>query len=71
MTGDIKSRIEATFYQLELIKQAIRGIAHRGATGCFSVEDIEGEVLQVEEVISGVQAVLAKAGEELVRKAAA
>ena len=71
MTNDIKNQIEATFYQLELVKQAIRGIAHRGATGCLALENIEGEVLAVEEVIDGVQAVLEKAGEELVGKAAA
>jgi hypothetical protein len=71
MTSDINRTIEATFYQLELIKQVIRGIAHRGATGCFRIEDIESEVLQVEEVIDGVQAVLEKAGEALVKRAAA
>jgi hypothetical protein len=71
MTNDITHTIEATFYQLELVKQAIRGIAHRGATGCLEVADIESEVLAVEGVIDGVQAVLEKAGEELVGKAAA
>lgn len=71
MTNDITHTIEATFYQLELVKQAIRGIAHRGATGCLGLENIEGEVLAVEEVIDGVQAVLEKAGEALVERAAA
>ena len=71
MTSDITRTIEATVHQLELVKQAIRGIAHRGATGCFGIEDVEGEVLAVEEVVAGVQAVLEQAVEALTKKAAA
>jgi hypothetical protein len=71
MTSDIKNKIEATFWKLELIKQAVRGIAHRGATGCFGIESVEGEVLPVEDVIDGVQAELEKAIEAMNEEAAA
>jgi hypothetical protein len=65
MTSEIKNTIEATFWKLDLIKQAVRGIAHRGATGCFVASDVEGEVLPVEDVLDDVKAELEKAIEAM------
>jgi len=53
---DAMNKIEETFWKLALIKQAVRGIAHRGMTG--DIEDVDDETLAVEDVIDKVQAEL-------------
>jgi len=53
---DAKNKIEETFWKLALIKQAVRGIVHRGTTG--EIGNVEEEALPIEDAIDGVQAEL-------------
>lgn len=55
-TVDAMNKIEETFSKLDLIKQAVRGIAHRGTKG--DIGSVDDEALPVEDVIDGVRAEL-------------
>jgi hypothetical protein len=54
MNTDSRDKIESTLWKLELIKQAVRGIAHRGTTG--DIEKAEDETLPVEDLINNISA---------------
>jgi len=54
MNTDSRDKIESTLWKLDLIKQAVRGIAHRGTTG--DIEDVEDETLPIEDLISNISA---------------
>jgi hypothetical protein len=71
MNTDSRDKIESILWKLDLIKQAVRGIAHRGAMGCFAASDIEGEVLPVEDVLDDIHTELEKAIEAMSEEAAA
>jgi hypothetical protein len=70
MNTDSRDKIESILWKLDLIKQAVRGIAHRGATGCFTASDIEGEVLPVEDVLDDIHTELEKSIEAISEEAA-
>jgi hypothetical protein len=54
MNTDSRNRIESTLWKLDLIKQAVRGIAHRGTTG--DIGNAEDETLPVEDLINNISA---------------
>jgi hypothetical protein len=54
MNWDSRNRIESIIWKLDLIKQAVRGIAHRGISG--DIEDVDDETLPVEDLISNMSA---------------
>lgn len=51
--------IEDALFKLDLIRQAVIGIAHRGAHG--DIQDADGETLGVERLIRGVRADIERA----------
>ncbi len=66
---DAMTKIEETFWKLGLIKQAVRGIAHRGTKG--DIGSVEDEALPVEDAIDGVRAELESIVAALCNKEAA
>ena len=60
---------EAALWKLDLVKQAVRGLAHRGQTG--DIADAEDEALPVENVIDELKAEVEQFIPALLKAAAA
>ena len=46
--------LEQTLWKMDLLNQAVRGIAHRGASG--DIKDVDDETQPVEDLIRGIKA---------------
>jgi hypothetical protein len=54
-----KDTLEQTLWKMDLLAQAVRGIAHRGKSG--DIKDVDDETLPVEDLIRGIKADLERA----------
>jgi len=54
-----KDTLEQTLWKMDLLSQAVRGIAHRGASG--DIKEVDDETLPVEDLIRGIKADLERA----------
>ena len=52
-------RLEDMRWEFELLKQAVRGIAHRGASG--DIADVDGETFGIERMIDGMADIIDRA----------